>query len=364
MKARILSLVAVFAVVAQMATGQNYRVEAINDDISYNLDLKAVASVFGEANNLEDFERRLNDSENQISNLDLNNDGMIDYLRVVEVPERNVTLVVVQAVLDRDVYQDVATIVLEQEKQREVYVQIIGAPFIYGANYIIEPRFYRIPRIVRWFYSPYYSTWHSPYYWGYYPNYYRHHRTISINLYLSNTYRFTNHRHHYRYSNSWRNQNAYQTYQHMSRNDYGTRYPERSYSSRNSNFENRYHMDKHRNTGYTYGSGRTEKSNSRSEGSYTRNSSQNSSVNRDNSRYSNQSNSGSQRNTNSSVNNDRTSSSSSRESTKTEQRERSSSNRERVKSRSAENKSNDNSKSTKSSSRSSEPSSRSSQGRR
>ncbi|MDR2848747.1 MAG: hypothetical protein LBV39_06535, partial [Bacteroidales bacterium] len=57
-------------------------------DISYNLDLRAVASIFADARNLEDFEYRLNNVDHGISNLDLNNDGFIDYLRVVETFEK------------------------------------------------------------------------------------------------------------------------------------------------------------------------------------------------------------------------------------------------------------------------------------
>ena len=41
-------------------------VYAKNSDISDNLDLRAVASIFGESANLQDFERRLNDPKYQI----------------------------------------------------------------------------------------------------------------------------------------------------------------------------------------------------------------------------------------------------------------------------------------------------------
>ena len=46
-------------------------VEAKSDEISYNLDLEAVASIFGDSKDLEDFEKRLNNPEFQISNLDI-----------------------------------------------------------------------------------------------------------------------------------------------------------------------------------------------------------------------------------------------------------------------------------------------------
>ena len=47
-------------------------INAMNSEISDNLDLRAVASIFGDSKNLQDFERRLNDPKLQISNLDLN----------------------------------------------------------------------------------------------------------------------------------------------------------------------------------------------------------------------------------------------------------------------------------------------------
>ena len=54
-------------------------VNANNYDISDNLDLKAVAYLFGESKSLEVFKRKLNDPDLNISNLDLNFNGSIDY---------------------------------------------------------------------------------------------------------------------------------------------------------------------------------------------------------------------------------------------------------------------------------------------
>ena len=59
-------------------------VTATNSDISANLDLKVVAKLFGEAKDLEDFEKKLNDPQQALVNLDLNGDGDVDYIRVIE----------------------------------------------------------------------------------------------------------------------------------------------------------------------------------------------------------------------------------------------------------------------------------------
>ena len=107
----ILSMLSITVVFAQDKT----TVSAYNAEISDNLDLRAVASIFGDSKDLADFERRLNDPEIQISNLDLNNDNQVDYLRVIETVEGNAHLIVIQSVLGRDTYRDVATVEVERD---------------------------------------------------------------------------------------------------------------------------------------------------------------------------------------------------------------------------------------------------------
>ncbi|MGC3979073.1 MAG: hypothetical protein QM751_13115 [Paludibacteraceae bacterium] len=137
------------------SSGYNRKVsvEATSPDISYNLDLRAVASAFADSRNLEDFERRLNDYNEGLNNLDLNQDGQVDYLRVVETAEGNNRLVVIQAILDRDVFQDVASIVLERRWNSRTYVQVIGDPYLYGPYYIIEPTYVYTPTIFSFFWG-------------------------------------------------------------------------------------------------------------------------------------------------------------------------------------------------------------------
>ena len=123
-------------------------VTATSSDISENLDLKTVATLFGQAKDLEQFEQLLNNPDSAFSNLDLNGDGEVDYLRVIETADNNRHLVVVQAVLAKDIYQDVASIFVEKdEATQSVTVQVIGDEYIYGTNYIIEPVYIHRPLI-------------------------------------------------------------------------------------------------------------------------------------------------------------------------------------------------------------------------
>ncbi|AWM14849.1 hypothetical protein DI487_13965 [Flavobacterium sediminis] len=238
----IIALLGIFSATAQDKT----TVRANSSDISDNLDLRAVATIFGDSKDLEDFERRLNDPELQISNLDLNNDNYVDYLRVVESIEGNAHIIVVQAVLDKDLYQDVATVEVEKDQNNNVTVQVVGDVYMYGANYIYEPVYVTRPVIYTTFwvtsYRPYYSSW----YWGYYPTYYTVWHPYPIFRYRNNIVLHINFGHTYHYVTHRRCAYAYNAYYGRRANGYEVRYPNRSFAYRNSGYSNRYELDQNR----------------------------------------------------------------------------------------------------------------------
>ena len=221
-------------------------INANNSEISDNLDLRAVASLFGDARNLEDFERQLNDPKIQISNLDLNNDNQVDYLRVIESVEKNTHLIIIQSVLGQDMFQDVATIEVERDRNNKIQIQVVGDVYMYGDNYIYEPIYFHTPVIYSNFwvrnYRPYYSSW----YWNYYPSYYyvwnpfpifRYRNNINVYINFSNQYNYVTHRSCHRAM----------FIHHTVRQNYCERnYPNRSFSQRNRNVANRYELDQNR----------------------------------------------------------------------------------------------------------------------
>ncbi len=219
---------------------------AMSKDISNNLDLDAVASIFGDSENLEDFEHRLNDPNYRISNLDLNEDGYIDYLRVVENSSERNSLVIIQAVLGENDFQDVATIEVERVNNGNPRVQIVGEPYIYGSNYIIEPAFVRTPLIFSFFWGPRYSTWNSPYYWNNYPGWYSHYRPCSPFKYRRHIYAHINFENKYHHTDSRNIQFSGDNYKHIRRNDYAKKYPNRDFENRHEGVKNRIEIDKRR----------------------------------------------------------------------------------------------------------------------
>ena len=221
-------------------------VTANSSDISDNLDLKAVASIFGDASNLEDFEKRLNDPKSQISNLDLNNDNQVDYLRVVESVEGRAHIVVIQAVLEKDVFQDVATVEIEKDSNNRVQIQVVGDVYMYGNNYIYEPIYVHSPVIYNTFwvdaYHPYCSSW----YWNYYPSYYSYWSPFPIFRYRNNISIHINFGHSYNYVSNRRCHSAYNAYYGRRGNGYERNHPNHSFSHRNRGYSNRYEMDNNR----------------------------------------------------------------------------------------------------------------------
>jgi hypothetical protein len=224
-------------------------VTANNSDISNNLDLRAVASIFGDSDNLEDFERRLNNPKAQISNLDLNNDNQVDYLRVIESVEGNTHLIIIQSVVGRDRFQDVATIEIEKDRNNRIQVQVVGDVFMYGNNYIYEPVYAYNPIIYNTFWVPNYRPYCSYWNWGFYPSFYNPWSPFPIYAYHNHIGIYINHNHFYNYVNYRRCHVAYNNYYNGRRgNAYERQYPNRSFSYRNSGYANRYELDTNRGT--------------------------------------------------------------------------------------------------------------------
>ena len=230
---RIIFLLGILLATIGVSAQQTVTVQAQSYQVSDNLDLEAVAITFGESKNVEDFERRLNDPENRISNLDLNNDGYVDFLRVVEVEEKGTHLIVIQAVIGQDLYQDVASIIVEGESKTSATVTIVGNRDIYGDNYVIVPRYVVRPVIFDWFWLPTYAVYHSLWYWDYYPHYYHHHICLGYHSYHRHIHTWHTHHHHHcdfhRPTNYHHHNHHVEMHRSVTRNDYATHRPNQGY---------------------------------------------------------------------------------------------------------------------------------------
>lgn len=210
------------------------KVTNYSSDPCFYLDLNAVAAAFAESRSVSEFEMLLNSSRYMINNLDLNRDGFIDYLRVIETRSGYYNACLIQACLAPGVFQDVATLVAEHRPD-VLFVEVIGDAYLYGRNYIVRPVFVKRPPMWDVYGRPNYAPWSSPYYYGNYPSYYTQPQPVYLNHYQAyvTTY-MSNHPycHHCDYPNSPYYNGYSQMTQPYNRRDYQTQYPDQSFERR------------------------------------------------------------------------------------------------------------------------------------
>jgi len=160
--------------------------------------LSGALDLFKTAKDLEAFEQALNTEDQKVNNLDLDGNGEVDYIRVVDHRDGDVHAIVMQVAMSKEEAQDVAVIELEKNGEASAMVQIRGAEELYGPDVLMEP-FEEVdagsmptkgpaapdPLRVRvwvnvwawpcvsWIYGPAFVAWISPWYWGHYPHYWR-----------------------------------------------------------------------------------------------------------------------------------------------------------------------------------------------
>lgn len=159
--------------------------------------LEGAIELFKKAASPEDFEKLLNSEENNVNNLDLNEDGEIDYIRVIDNMEGDAHAIVLQVPISENESQDIATIEIEKQGNENALLQIIGDEDIYGEQVIAEPfeeeqvkqnkdkgpspHFGPVRIVVnvwlwpsvRFVYRPGYTVWVSPWRWRHYPVWWR-----------------------------------------------------------------------------------------------------------------------------------------------------------------------------------------------
>ena len=215
-------------------TVTTFTVTSYNTDPCFYLDLNAVAAAFAESRSVREFEQLLNSSRYMINNLDLNHDGWVDYLRVIETHRGYYHTLLIQACLAPSVYQDVATLIAERRADA-LYVEVVGDRYLYGYNYIVRPVFVKRPPMWDVYGHPSYSPWSSPYHYGYLPSYYTKPQPIYLNHYQAYVTTYMSN-HHYCHHCDYPTTVFYSGYTTMtqsnSRHDYATQHPNESFEKR------------------------------------------------------------------------------------------------------------------------------------
>ncbi|NWF88517.1 MAG: hypothetical protein HXY50_03550 [Ignavibacteriaceae bacterium] len=183
-----------------------------------NFSLQGALEMFKKANSPEEFEKLINTKDNNVNNLDLNEDGDVDYVKVIGKKEGDVHAFVLQVPVSETENQDIAVIELEKTGEESAVLQIIGDEDIYGEQTIVEPSEeeqeekgegadteYIISKkvvvvnvwlwpSVRFVYRPGYVVWVSPWRWKVYPGWWRPWRPLAWRVF--HPLRWHYHRHY------------------------------------------------------------------------------------------------------------------------------------------------------------------------
>jgi len=174
---------------------ENITIVAPTSEVAENLDLYAVAEIFKDSENLEEFEKALNDPEIGINNLDLDEDGYVDYIRVVEQITDYTHVIILQVPLGENEFQDVATIEIEKTGDESYNMQVHGNEVIYGSDYYVSPTYVHIHihrwPIILWMFRPVYRPYRSVVYFGYFPPWWRPYHPVTVHVYRTRTVRYT-----------------------------------------------------------------------------------------------------------------------------------------------------------------------------
>jgi len=157
-----------------------------NKSAAEGLDLKTLPGVVKQAKDAKHLEKLIN-QPGGVNNLDLNDDGKVDYIRVVEYGDKEKGAygfsLTTQPVEGET--QEVAAIEIQKdpEKKKTAELEVRGNEQIYGRNHYYHARF-PVAQLLLWSYllRPH-AFYASPFHYGHYPGYYR-----SYNVAASGTY--------------------------------------------------------------------------------------------------------------------------------------------------------------------------------
>lgn len=160
-----------------------------------NFSLQGALEMFKASSSPEEFEKKINEENNYVNNLDLNGDGDIDYVRVEDKMEGNVHALVLQVPVNENESQDIAVIEIEKTGEESAMLQIVGDEDMYGSGVYVEPfeeeksgskggpaegieEYRLVVNVWLWpavpfMYGPRYRVWVSPYRWKVYPRWWR-----------------------------------------------------------------------------------------------------------------------------------------------------------------------------------------------
>lgn len=179
-----------------------------------NFSLNGALEMFKKANSPEDFEKLINSKDNNVNNLDLDGDGEVDYVKVIDKSDKDAHALILQVPVSETENQDIAVIEIEKTGDTTAVLQIVGDEDIYGEQVIVEASdgneepseemnesrgngpsaiIDYTPGLVvvnvwfwpsiRFVYAPLYKPWVSPWRWKYHPFWFHPWRSLTWSVF-------------------------------------------------------------------------------------------------------------------------------------------------------------------------------------
>ncbi len=148
------------------------------------LDLKALIELIKNGKSAEDIEKKLNQKQG-INNLDLDEDGKVDFIKVTEYGDKKSAYGFSFTVeVKGEEEQEIAEIEIEKEGENANIVAR-GNEQVYGHNHHYHSHF-PVTSFLLWSYllTPH-SFYYSPWRFGYYPSYYSYYSPVNRGVYRS-----------------------------------------------------------------------------------------------------------------------------------------------------------------------------------
>ena len=159
------------------------------------LDLKAVGKLLEGVKDGEDFERKLNAPGSGVNNLDLNEDGQVDYINVTEFGEGSIKGFALSTKPDGKEVQELATIKIEKQGEDQAKVEVKGNESIYGDRHYYHSSWggggFFNGILMGYLFSSFHRPWSSPWGYGNYPSYHRPYSTLPYGSYRRKTDQYT-----------------------------------------------------------------------------------------------------------------------------------------------------------------------------
>ncbi len=180
-----------------------------------NFDLQGVLELFKNAESLEAFEKALNSESNEVNNLDVDEDGQVDYVKVIDHADSGSHAITLRVDVNDKESQDIAVIEIDKTGDETAELQIVGDEEMYGKDFIVEPedevantqdgKFTSgfAPAVVivnvwgwrpiRHIYAPTYVVWVSPWRYRVYPPYWKPWRPVAWRVHHARVVRYHHH---------------------------------------------------------------------------------------------------------------------------------------------------------------------------